>query len=92
METQYQNQKVLADLGKRLQRIEEKLGDQHPAKNDWLDNQEICLRLHISKRTLDSYRKRGLLPYSKIGGKVYCRVSDIDDYLTTHIVRKEGRL
>jgi len=39
METQYQNQKVLADLGKRLQRIEEKLGDQHPAKNDWLDNQ-----------------------------------------------------
>ena len=92
METQYQFQKALADMGNRLQHIEEKLGDKNPAKNDWLDNQEICQRLHISKRTLDSYRKRGLLPYSKIGGKVYCRVSDIDDYLTTHIVRKEGRL
>jgi DNA-binding transcriptional MerR regulator len=72
--------------------MEEKQGDKNPAKNDWLDNQEICLRLHISKRTLASYREQGLLPYSKIGGKVYCRVSDIDDYLTTHTVRKEGRL
>lgn len=38
METQYQFQKALADMGNRLQRIEENLGDKNPAKNDWLSD------------------------------------------------------
>ena len=33
---------------------------------DWLDNQEVLLTLHISPRTLQSYRDNGTLPFSKI--------------------------
>jgi len=93
METNHymQIQMALAEFGKRLQRIEAKLAESFPAKTDWLDHREICRMLGISKRTLDSYRERGLLPYSKIGGKVFYRAADVEDYLDSHITRKEER-
>jgi len=94
METQHyiQIQKGLTEIGKRLQHIEAKLAKPNPSRHDWLDPQEICRMLSISKRTLDSYREQGLLPYSKIGGKVFYRQIDIDEYLSNHITRKRGRL
>ena len=30
----------------------------------WLDNQDVCDVLGISKRTLQTYREKGLLPFS----------------------------
>ncbi|TSA27007.1 MAG: DNA-binding protein [Bacteroidetes bacterium] len=39
--------------------------------------------------TLDNYCSRGFFPYSKIGGKVFVCASDVEDYLTTNIIRKE---
>lgn len=86
-----QIQRALVDIGTRLQRIEQKLNDGAAAKNDWLDPQDICKMLKISKRTLDSYREKGLLRFSKIGGKVFYQAKDIEDYLRTHITWKEGR-
>ena len=91
METNYHLKAALAEMNKRLQNLEEKLSLQPPAKNDWLDNQDICQYLHITKRTLDHYREKGILPYSKIGGKVFYRMSDVDAYLNQHIVRKEEK-
>ena len=32
----------------------------------WLDNQDVCDVLGISKRTLQTYREKGLLPFSRI--------------------------
>ena len=91
MET-YQNiQKSFTDICNRLQRIEEKIGNPRLLKHDWLDHQEICQRLHISKRTLDNYREQGLLPFSKIGGKVFYRLEDIDDFLNSNIRRIVSR-
>jgi len=91
METKSHIQKTLTEINKRLQHIELKLGNALPEEHKWTDHQEICQTLNISKRTLDNYRERGLLPYSKIGGKVYYRPGDINDYLNKHIVKKEGR-
>jgi len=50
----------------------------------WLDIQETCQLLKISKRTLQAYRDNGILPFSQIGGKIYFRMSDIEDHLTRH--------
>ena len=47
----------------------------------WLDIQEVCQLLKISKRTLQSYRDNGILPFSQIGGKIYFRANDIEDHL-----------
>ena len=47
----------------------------------WLDIQDACQLLKISKRTLQAYRDKGILPYSQYGGKIYFRANDIEDHL-----------
>ncbi len=43
----------------------------------WLDNQEVCLMMNITKRTLQTYKDKGLLPYSKLNRKNYYKISDV---------------
>lgn len=47
----------------------------------WLDNQDVCEVLHISKRTLQNYRDTGLIPYSRIERKIYYQPKDVMDFL-----------
>ncbi len=56
-------------------------------KNKWLSSEEVCHLLMISKRTLMSYRSRGILPFAQIGRKIYYKASDIDDYLDQHYIK-----
>jgi MerR family transcriptional regulator, repressor of the yfmOP operon len=53
----------------------------------WLSSEEVCRLLMISKRTLQTYRDRGILPFAQIGRKIYYKVSDIDDYLDQHYIK-----
>jgi hypothetical protein len=50
----------------------------------WLDNQEACDLLRVTKRTLQIYRYNGLLPASRIRGKIYFRTDDIEAFLRRH--------
>ena len=50
-------------------------------KNTWVDNQDVMQMLHISPRTLQTLRSNGTIPYSKIRGKFYYKVSDIEKLL-----------
>ena len=50
-------------------------------KDTWLDNQDVLQALHISKRTLQTFRTNGTIRYSKIQGKFYYKVSDIEQLL-----------
>jgi len=47
----------------------------------WLDNQEVCLMLNITKRTLQTYKDKGMLPYSKLNRKNYYKLSDVQALL-----------
>ena len=47
----------------------------------WLDNQEVCSILKISKRTLQHFRDNGSLPYSQIGYKIFYKPKDIENFL-----------
>ncbi|NLX65835.1 MAG: helix-turn-helix domain-containing protein [Bacteroidales bacterium] len=42
-----------------------------------MDSMDVCRALNISKRTLQTWRNNGTVPYSMLGGKVYYRQSDI---------------
>jgi hypothetical protein len=46
-------------------------------KEQWMDNQDVMQALHISKRTLQTLRDNGTLPYSQIGFKVFYKVTDV---------------
>ena len=57
----------------------ESLCSTHTQKvENWLDSQEVCLLLGVSKRTLQYYRSSGRLAYSQIGSKIYYNTSDIE--------------
>ena len=48
---------------------------------DWLDNQDVCLILNISPRTLQTLRDNGTLAYSQINRKVYYKPEDVERIL-----------
>lgn len=50
-------------------------------KDMWIDNQDVMQMLHISPRTLQTFRTNGTIPYSKISGKFYYKVADIEELL-----------
>lgn len=47
----------------------------------WLDNEDVCRLLNISKRTLQTYRDNGRLSYSQINHKMFYKSSDISKLL-----------
>lgn len=53
-------------------------------KDEWIDGQDVMQTLHISKRTLQSLRDNGVLPYSRINSKFYYKVSDIEMMLDSN--------
>lgn len=57
-------------------------------KEKWLGNDDVCSILQISKRTLQSYRNNGILPYSQIGRKCYYRVLDIENLISQSQIKK----
>ncbi|NDV79425.1 helix-turn-helix domain-containing protein [Dysgonomonas sp. 511] len=46
-----------------------------------LDNQDLCFLFKVSKRTLQRYRDKGILPYFKVEERVYYKASDIREFV-----------
>ncbi len=72
----------IKDLKARIELIRQSRAEL--LKDTWLDNQDVLQTLHISKRTLQTFRKNGTLPYSKVHGKFYYKVSDIEELLQSN--------
>ncbi|HKM94485.1 MAG TPA: helix-turn-helix domain-containing protein [Prolixibacteraceae bacterium] len=53
-------------------------------KQQWIDGNDVMLSLNISKRTLQSLRDNGVLPHSRINGKFYYKVSDLENLLESN--------
>ena len=53
-------------------------------KETWIDGQDVMHTMHISKRTLQTLRDNGTLPYSRINGKFYYKVADIEKLLESN--------
>lgn len=78
--------KVFNALTQRVEDIEEKAERLYRRQEDlglkkWLDNQDVCEILDITKRTLQSYREKGLLPYSRIEHKIRYKPEDVQNLL-----------
>jgi len=50
-------------------------------KDTWVDGQEVLQMLHISSRTLQRLRDCDIIPYSRINGKYYYKMSDVEGVL-----------
>ena len=49
--------------------------------NAWLDGEDVCRRLHIAPRRLQTLRNSRRLNYAQIGRKFYYKAKDIEDFL-----------
>lgn len=66
-------------MEKKFEELEKK--SISPTEDTWLDNQDVMHLLKISKRMLQTYRDECLLPFSKVGNKIYYKASDIQKLL-----------
>ena len=56
------------------------------------DNHEVCRRLRISPRTLQTLRDNGTLAFTKIGNRTYYRPDDVERVVgNVEDKRKEAR-
>ena len=76
---------ALDELTGRIEMLKAKVdslyADSGIAPQKWVDNQQACLRLSASKRTLQTLRDSGILPFTKIGAKVFYKPDDIERML-----------
>ena len=61
------------------------------ANSKWLDNQDVCNLLNISKRTLQYYRNNGKISFSQINSKCYYKASDVEKLLKDSLISKQNR-
>lgn len=71
----------------RLDKIENRIAEilkesQYPLSERWLDNEQVCRLLMISKRLLQMYRDEKKIPFSQINHKIYYKASDIQKFLS----------
>lgn len=56
----------------------------HKLEDQWLDNEEVCRLLRVTKRTLQNYRDKFLIPYSQVGKKTLYKKEDVQKLLEKH--------
>ena len=61
---------ALDEINRRLNNLEEKLADRSILSGQWLNQQEVCNELHVTRRTLANYRTKGYLNFTRLGGKI----------------------
>lgn len=55
-----------------------------------LDNQDLCILLKVSKRTLQRYRRSGKLRYHRIGQKTFYIEADVKEFIRLHIKKDDN--
>lgn len=60
----------------------------HHVERGYLRRQDAARYLSVSLRTLANLQASGAIPYSKYGGNVFLKKSDLDAFVTTHLVER----
>jgi len=70
-------------LDRVLENVEQMAANYRPVLGGerYLTGDEVCQKLHVSKRTLQDYRDMGLLGYVQLPGKIIYRESDVEKFL-----------
>ncbi|MDR1369564.1 MAG: helix-turn-helix domain-containing protein [Dysgonamonadaceae bacterium] len=53
-----------------------------------LDNQDLCIMLNVSKRSLQRYRSLGWLPFKQIDQKMYYLKSEVETFIKEHFEKR----
>lgn len=72
----------MADISRRLTNRE---------ISEWVDTADVCRELKLSKRTVQTLRSTGKLPYTRFNHKTYYKLEDVMKVLEEHkaLVQKD---
>lgn len=70
-------------------KIEKTFGNYTPLFNGerYLTDHQLSEKLNISRRTLQTYRDKGILPYILLSGKVLYKESDVENLLEKNYLK-----
>ena len=75
-------ERIFEEIGSlRNELKEQKVKESKKLSETWLDNQEVMELLKVSPRTLQNMRDTQVLAFSKVGGKIYYKAIDVENYL-----------
>lgn len=76
---------MMARFDSFTQKVGALCGQHHKDKRlkEWLDNQDVCLILNISPRTLQTLRDTGKLGYTQIDRKMYYKPEDVEKVINS---------
>lgn len=82
---------AIGDLNSRLDTIDEKIDSlvNINGKN-LLDNKDMMHLLKVTDRCLIRWRKKGYLPSIKIGGKVFFKASEIQQFINQESIKQKN--
>ena len=61
--------------------------EEEPA-DGWVDSYEVCTFLKISAKTLQRLRAANAVSYSRIRGKVFYKISEIQRLMNNNVIRR----
>ena len=76
-------------LSAQADRLYEKNREKKPG--EWMDNQDVCLRLEISPRTLQTLRDTGRLAFTQIQRKIYYRPEDVEKLMAYVAMKRKEK-
>lgn len=75
----YNSEEILDEINDLKQIVKQQ---NQRVNSDWLDVQEVCHFLKVSKRTLYNYNRLGYLKPHKILGKLYYKKTELEAALS----------
>ncbi|MGE5521500.1 MAG: helix-turn-helix domain-containing protein [Candidatus Dadabacteria bacterium] len=72
-----------------LQRTVAQMSKTHAQQlsEEWVTKEQVMAILKISPRTLETFKRKGILPFTKIQGMFYFRTADIENLLKQNYVK-----
>jgi hypothetical protein len=75
-------------IAKLVIAINAKIEEQPEEEDGWVDSYEVCTFLKISSRTLQRLRTEGAINFSRIRGKNFYRIGELQRLLQNNIIRR----
>lgn len=71
--------------------MKQEVNKKNKLEKRWLDGPEVCEYLHVTNRTLQNYRDKGIIPYTTLGGKIIYIKNQIDEILEKNIIEAQSQ-
>lgn len=86
--------KCYQNLIERIEKLEDAVYKSRQISLDkqWLDGNEVCSFINISKRTLQRLRSDQVISYSILNKKLYYPLSEIQSLLNENMVNRKSKV